>query len=129
MSVRPSETTGPLTGIAIVGLDHTAAAVLFVLLVALEWLFWLSPFQAAVNTMTRRMGAWLYLFSPHYGARLLLLLMALWVWKPTLWPVFAPGAGWFYSVALGVAYILLISAVGPRFGLIEHRTFWPRVQA
>lgn len=106
----------------------TAAVVLFVLLFALEWLFWLSPLKPAVHRLTQLMGSWFYVAPPHYIARLLVFLAVLWIWKPDLWPIFAGGSNWYYSLVQGLVLMLLTYMFAAKIGLLDRHTFWWRAQ-
>lgn len=100
-----------------------AVAVLFVLLLALEWLFWLSPLKSSVQHLSNKLGRWFYVFPPHYLARLMALFVVLAVWRPALWPAFSGGVNWFYSCVVGLALVMLTYLIGQQTGLVHQQTF------
>lgn len=99
------------------------AGVLFALLLVLEWLFWLSPLKSVIQRLTQRMGLWFYIIPPHYIIRVSVLCAVLWLSDLELWPIFAGGVSWVYSLVLGVLLIF------PSFFAVRdpHQTFWQKV--
>jgi len=100
------------------------ASVSFAFLLILEWLFWLSPLKPVIERLTRRMGPWFYIVPPHYITRLAVLCAVLWLSDLDLWPVFAGGASWCYSLGLGILFILLSYAAVR----VPHPAFWQTVR-
>lgn len=89
----------------------TAAVVLFVVLLGLEWLFWLSPLTARFEAWTQRLYPWV---PYHYLVRVLVLVLALWLWGVPPWAPFA--GSWWKSLSMG----LLLGGVG--FGVVWLQT-------
>lgn len=82
-----------------------AALILFILLTALEWLFWLSPARTRINQLMKRLGDWYMLVPYHYLLRLVLLGGVLLWDRPELWPLFAAGWNWLWSFGLGLVLV------------------------
>lgn len=100
-----------------------AAAVLLAVLVLLEYLFWLSPLAPWFGRATTRLGDWYYLLPYHYLLRVGALGgVVLWL-RPALWPTFAGGAPWLYSLLWGLMLAAVTWALGLALGQITRQTF------
>lgn len=100
-----------------------AVLVLFLVLVALEWLFWVSPLAPRFEKLTNALGDWYYLLPYHYLVRVAALIGVIYAFRPALWPSFAGGAHWAYSLLWGLVLGAISLVLGLRMGQTDRAAF------
>jgi membrane protease YdiL (CAAX protease family) len=106
-----------------------AVLILFLMLLALEWLFWLSPLAPRLERLTGALGDWYYLLPYHYLLRLAALAGVIWALHPALWPAFAGGANWLYSAMWGLLLAAVTWTLGLAMGQTDRATFARKASA